>query len=772
MYFRNSFLTMIILRKTAFISIFLLSLVVKIQAQDVALVLSGGGAKGLSHVGVLKALEEYEIPIDYIVGNSMGAIVGGLYASGYSPDEIEALVKSEEFRYWVTGTIDERFFNYRLEDPNPSWITFPFSIKKPFVSGLPSSLISPYLMDYAVMELFSKASAASGYDFDSLFVPFRCVASDVDSSVLVVLRNGQLGSAIRASATFPLLIKPLRIDDRLLFDGGMFNNFPTDIARKEFDPDLIIGSVAAGNYDAPRDNDVISQLQNMLMRKADLTLPDEDGVLIRSLVGPAGILDFARVQMFIDSGYQAALRSIPLIKARINRKADTVLLKEHRNSFQQKLPPLQFDSIIVRGVKPTQAHYIHRKLNYNNAISSISELKANYFNLLADDKISYIFPQMVYDTINQQFNLLLDVTLSEPFLAEIGGNISSSATNQAFVGLSYRKLSSIGSRYGVNAYFGRFYSSVQGVVRYDLPGAQPFFAQFRGQLSRKDYFKNSTYFFEDPTPAFIIENESGLSIEIGHSMGNNLKVALGMAGGRRGFDYYQSNNFSRNDTADISQFDFLKPKLGVYYNSLNKKYLANAGMRWFVELAYFTGKQTNRPGSNLNRALIFSENQAYYRFKVHYDNFFAHTGQFTFGFLGEAVLSDQPLQSNYTATVLASPVFEPVNEMKTLFLERYRAFNYVGGGLKFIYNPLRNLDLRAEAYVFQPYERIINQEINEKPVLGLRFPNASFLFSGRVVVNTPLGPLSAAVNYYDREDNKFLFVINFGYLLFNRSNFD
>jgi len=598
------------------------------------------------------------------------------------------------------------------------------------------------------------------------------VASDIDSSVLVVLENGQLGTAIRASATFPLLIKPLRIDNRLLFDGGMFNNFPTDIARKEFDPDLIIGSVAAGNYEAPRDNDVISQLQNMLMRKADLTLPDEDGVLIRSLVGSAGILDFARVQMFIDSGYQAAVRSIPNIKARINRVADTLMLSVSRKNYHRELLPLQFDSIIVRGVKANQANYIRRKLNYNNAVSNISEMKTSYFNLLADDKISYIFPQMVYDSANKEFNLLLDVTLSKPFLAEIGGNISSSATNQAFVGLSYRKLSSIGSRYGVNAYFGRFYSSVQAAVRYDLPGAQPFFAQFRAQLSRKDYFKNATYFFEDPTPAFIIEDESGVSIEMGHSIGNNMKVALGMAGGRRGFDYYQTNNFSRNDTVDISQFDFLKPKVGIYYNSLNKKYLANSGMHWYVELAYYDGKQKNRPGSDLNKSLVFSENQSYYRFKVHYDNFFAHTGRFTFGFLGEAVLSDQPLQSNYTATVLAAPVFEPVNEMKSLFLERYRAFNYLGGGLKFIYNPLRNLDLRAEAYAFQPYERIINEGINKKPVLGISLPEASFLFSGRVVLQTPLGPLSAAVNYYDRKDNKFLFVIDFGYLLFNRSNFD
>ncbi|HOI33152.1 MAG TPA: patatin-like phospholipase family protein, partial [Bacteroidales bacterium] len=541
-----------------------------LEAQQVALVLSGGGAKGLSHVGVLKALEENEIPIDYIVGNSMGAIIGGLYASGYSPSEIETLVKSVDFKQWVTGKIDERFFNYRLEEANSAWISVPFSIEKRLISRLPSSLISPYLMDYAVMELFSSASAASDYNFDKLFVPFRCVASDIDSSTLVVLDKGQLGIAIRASATFPLLIKPLVVDERLLFDGGMFNNFPTEIARSEFNPDIIIGSVAAGNYNPPKDNDIISQLQNMLMRKADLTLSEEEGVLIRSRIGPVGLLDFDRVEMYIDSGYQATINKLPEIKSIINRRTDTIVIKQRRTSYRERLPDLKFDTIIVKGVKPSQSVYINRKLNFNKKYSDLQGLKSTYFDLLADDKISYINPQLVFDSSRQQFNLVLDVTLSKPFLAEVGGNISSSATNQAFVGLTYRKLSRIGSRYGVNAYFGRFYSSVQGEVRYDLPGAQPIFGLVRAQLARKDYFKNATYFFEDPTPAFIIENESGIAIEMGHNLGSKTKAAIGMAGGRRSFDYYQTNNFGRNDTADISQLDFIKPQVGIYYNSLNK----------------------------------------------------------------------------------------------------------------------------------------------------------------------------------------------------------
>ncbi|MBU2464920.1 MAG: patatin-like phospholipase family protein, partial [Bacteroidetes bacterium] len=139
----------------------LMMIALQASAQSVALVLSGGGAKGLSHVGVLRALEENNIPIDYVVGNSMGAIIGGLYASGYSPKEIEAFVKSRDFKEWVTGRLNEQDFSNDLEDANASWINVPFSIESRIVSRLPSSIISSFLMDYAVMEVFAGPSAVA-----------------------------------------------------------------------------------------------------------------------------------------------------------------------------------------------------------------------------------------------------------------------------------------------------------------------------------------------------------------------------------------------------------------------------------------------------------------------------------------------------------------------------------------------------------------------------------------------------------------------------------
>jgi NTE family protein len=138
-----------------------------LQAQKVGVVLSGGAASGIAHIGVLKALEENEIPVDYIAGTSMGALIGCLYASGYSPAEIEEMVKSERFRNWSEGIVDQRYAYYfkRAED-NASWVTF--KLDTAIITAIPTNLISPVAMDFGMMEITGQASAISGNNFDSL----------------------------------------------------------------------------------------------------------------------------------------------------------------------------------------------------------------------------------------------------------------------------------------------------------------------------------------------------------------------------------------------------------------------------------------------------------------------------------------------------------------------------------------------------------------------------------------------------------------------------
>ena len=231
-----------------------------LHAQKVGLVLSGGGAKGMTHIGIIRALEENNIPIDYITGTSMGAIIGSLYAMGYSPDDMEALLRSEDFKRWYSGKVEPKYaYYFKKSIPTPEFFNIRFDFKdslnvKP---QLPTSMVNPIQMNLVFVELFARATAACDGDFDRLFVPFRCIASDVYNKRQIVLGKGDLGDAVRASMSFPFVFKPIEIDSVLAYDGGIYNNFPTDVMRDDFHPDIIIGSVVAANPSKPKENDLM-----------------------------------------------------------------------------------------------------------------------------------------------------------------------------------------------------------------------------------------------------------------------------------------------------------------------------------------------------------------------------------------------------------------------------------------------------------------------------------------------------------------------------------
>lgn len=167
-----------------------------VHGESVGLVLSGGGAKGIAHIGVIKALEDNDIPIDYITGTSMGAIIGGLYAAGFTPEEMLELIKSKDFADWSTGTINgdlEYYFDKKELSPAMFYLNLERTDSSTVKANiLPSSLINPLPMNFAFMELFAPYTAQCGGDFDKLYVPFRCVAADVFNKRKLVLAKGSL----------------------------------------------------------------------------------------------------------------------------------------------------------------------------------------------------------------------------------------------------------------------------------------------------------------------------------------------------------------------------------------------------------------------------------------------------------------------------------------------------------------------------------------------------------------------------------------------------
>ena len=213
----------------------------------VGVVLGGGGAKGASHIGVLQYIEEMGIPVDYVAGTSMGSIIGGFYAMGYSPDELTHLISGIEWSEYIGNKIDRPYMSEEARWRNSTMLLqVPFNHESlfdddpnsKFISQLPSA----YVNNSSLINLFN--DLCIGYqeemDFNDLPIPFACVATDMITGNEVVLRRGSVPTAMRASMAIPGVFSPVIIGDKVLVDGGLVNNFPADVLR-EMGADIIIG---------------------------------------------------------------------------------------------------------------------------------------------------------------------------------------------------------------------------------------------------------------------------------------------------------------------------------------------------------------------------------------------------------------------------------------------------------------------------------------------------------------------------------------------------
>ncbi len=753
-------------------------------AQRTALVLSGGGTKGVAHIGVIKALEEHQIPIDFIAGTSMGAIIGGLYVNGYSPEEMEELVNSEEFKLWARGNVSEKYrFYYKQRDRDASWVTFKFNYDQAFQPRLPTSIISPNAMDFAFLEIFSGSNAVSNNDFDSLFVPFRCVAADIDSSKAYVLKKGDLGQAVRASMTFPFYFKPVVVDGRLLFDGGMYNNFPVDVALNEFHPDVIIGSKAAGNYQTPDRNDIISQISNMLMSDTDYSIDCGTSIIIEPSLPKQSVIELGNIDELIDSGYIATKNKIEEIRLFVYDSVSIEDLTEKRENYNAKKPDLNINNFVVKGLDQKQFSYVNKVLRRNqksdgimgkrekSQVLHLEDVKSEYFKLIADSKLDDIYPRLIYRKQASAFDLYLDIDKSNDIILDFGGNISSDPINMGFIQMQYNFWRQNNLNVLTNLYFGKFYSSAKAYGRVDFPTKIPFYLEGGYTFNRWDFFKNTTAFFEDKNPSYLVINENNLRFKAGVPARRKGKFETGVAISNRRNDYYQTNFFSRTDTADRTSVNLLTPSIKYERSSLTRKQFGNQGTFLLMGMQYHSGREKTIPGSTSADTLIQRKDHNWFTAKIEYLNHFERIGILKLGFYADLVFSNPRFFHNYTATLLMSPAFAPIPDVSAMFIPEYRASQYAGVGLMAIVSITKNFHYRIESYVFQPYQQI-KYDSERKPYYADPFELRNYIASTSLVYHSFIGPLRLSLNYYDARSSPFTLSVNLGYLLFNKKGTD
>ena len=745
------------------------------SSQEVGLVLSGGGSKGVGHIGVIKALEENNIPIDYVAGTSMGAVIGGLYASGYSPEEMKELVNSEEFNKWVESEISKEYrYYFKKTENDPSWLTLEYNLmgdegkhdkRKIYI---PANVLSPHMMDFAIMETFTPPTTIASRDFDNLFVPFRCVVADVAHNKPVVLEKGDLGKSIRASMSFPFYFKPVEINDTLMFDGGMYNNFPKDVVKDEFNPEIIIGSKVASNYGPPKGNDLISQLQTMLMEDTDYSVSKEEGILIDPNIPPTNITDFSKTNAYIDSGYIATIKLIDSIKNRIDRRVDVEKVRELREEFKERFIPIRIGEIIPENCNENEKNFIQNSFSQNlETGATLESFKVEFFKLLADERISYIFPSARYNPKTGYYDMILEIEKEENLDVSFGGNFSSDPVNEAFLKLKYKHLGQPSYSASLQSYIGRFYSAAQVQARMDNSKNVPFYLRGSISFNEWDYFETSTYFFEDKQPSYLVQDDKFFSIDIGVPARLRGVVEFGVARGEVDNEYYQKNNFTRTDTADNTEFDYLTHYLRYRSSSLNRKVYASEGHEFITKLQLINGEEQYVSGSTAPADFEKITNHRWWALKARYRKYFPAVYSSTWGFYAEAVYSNQPDFSNYTSSTLHAPAFTPMPHSKTRFMPKYRAYSYGAFGLINITSLSDNFELRLESYAFTPYKALKREEL-ETTGKASPFSEINLMGAGAFIFHSPLGPVSLSMNYYSASEDKLFFNLNFGYLIFNK----
>ena len=284
-----------------------------IPRKKIGLVLSGGGAKGFAHIGVLKVLEKAGVKIDYIGGTSMGAVVGGLYASGYNATQIDSIFEYTDFDELLKDYIprtSKSFYEKRNDELYA--LTLPFNN---FKIGVPIAL-SKGLYNYNLLaKLTNKVRHIR--DFNKLPIPFVCIATDIEKGKEVILNSGYLAQAMMASSAFPSLFSPIEIDGKILIDGGVTNNYPVEELRK-MGAEIIIG---VDVQDDLKDRNNLNEATRILVQITNLDMIAKmkskielTNIYLKPDVADYGVISFSDGKNIIKKGEEAALAKIDQIK--------------------------------------------------------------------------------------------------------------------------------------------------------------------------------------------------------------------------------------------------------------------------------------------------------------------------------------------------------------------------------------------------------------------------------------------------------------------------
>lgn len=378
----------------------------------VGLVLSGGGAKGLAHIGALKVIEEAGVRIDYIGGTSMGAIVGALYASGYSAGQLDSLFRETDFTELIQDNLPRgaKTF-YEKEDSERYALTLPFN---GFRVTFPQAISGGQNIYNELVRALYHVKDIS--DFNELPIPFFCVATDVETGEEIRLDKGYLPEAIMASGTFPSLFEPSEVDGRILIDGGVLNNYPVDEVRA-MGADLVIGvDVQHGLRDRESlmsATEILLQINNYRTVGQMAVKSQRTDIYIKPDMEPYSVIDFNLLDSIIATGERAAMQQLrPLREAAMKQGR-----KPARRPRIPTVDSLAINRLLIQGNNSYSRGYVKGKLRFDLAERiPFSKLRQGISNLAATGNFKTIRYELLSNGLGQDLVLKLQENPTRRFI--------------------------------------------------------------------------------------------------------------------------------------------------------------------------------------------------------------------------------------------------------------------------------------------------------------------------------------------------------------------
>ena len=737
----------------------------------IGVVLSGGGAKGAAHVGFLQALEEAGIVPDYIVGTSVGALVGGYYASGWSPLEMEAVLASEAFEMRVKG-LAQWEFGFKQGAANPSL----FEVNLASGGGLlKGNLVSSLPMDWALMEELGPAESFAESQFDQLLVPFRCVASDVVLKQDTVFSKGNLALAIRASISFPFYLKPVWLNGKPFYDGGLYNNFPMDILEEEFHPDFIIGCSVVDDAILLESDDLAVQIEAMVSRPAKAFETSNRIVVVEPQMD-VETFDFDLSGDAVASGLLATEELMPQIVNQLLEEGWTPntsqpSMSQRRMEFREKLPEFRIDQISVSGLKSSQQAYVESLVLGRVKTERTESVQRNLFLLESDQHIGNVQPTAQFNDATGLFNVQVNVKEERDLALEAGGNLSSRPVSFGFASARYSRFGRVPMTFKFSSSFGSLYSAALMDGRFDFHGTVPWAVQPYYLIHRWNYVRSFSTFFQDVRPSFLVANEVEYGLRWLLPTGNRSVFEVHQAHLRTADFTYPDWEFNPSDSTDVQRFSGWVFGLDWGRNALDSKQFPRRGNARSIKFKRFDGV-TNAVFENQNPFISGVDTSlsevSFYRVAADLEHYVtSKSRRLSLGVKGMVRLSDEGVRSTYRSTLVQSTPMEPMPGAKSLFPEKFRGFNFVGLGavvdLGIVGSVLR---WRSECHGMFSSSRLVDS--SKGPWLQGKRVNR--IMAGTWLVSeSQVGLISLGLEYYQDERDPFLIEFSWGYRLFQTS---